>query len=325
MKLGSLRTGGRDGTLIVMSRDLSRFVEVPEIARTMQNAIERWTVVQTLLETVYVNLNRGPVDGEQMVNLDELASPFPRGVQFLDGSVYLGHMRRARAARGAEMPPNWETEPLIYQGVADHFMGPTEECVLPDEDLGVDYEAELVVVLGDVPMGVSAEDAGSYVLGVMLMNDWTLRNLTALELPKQFGFLQAKPSSAFSPAMVTIDELSANWDGQVFTGRMRSGVNDELLGEPDTGKDMYFTYGQLIAHAARTRRLTAGTILGAGTISNDDHDGASCIAELRVHEKLTTGEAETAFLADGDSVFIEMLDEVGATIFGRIEQPVRLV
>lgn len=325
MKLGSLRAGGRDGTLIVMNRDLSRFVEVADIAPTMQSAIERWGEVQPELGAVYEALNAGPVDGEQPLHLDELASPFPRGVQFLDGSVYLGHMRRARAARGAEMPPKWDTEPLMYQGVADHFMGPTEECVLPDQGLGVDYEAEIAVVLGDVPMGVSADQAGGYVVGVMLMNDWTLRHLTAKELPKQFGFLQAKPSSSFSPAMVTVDELAAHWNGQVFSGKMRSGVNDELLGSPDAGKDMYFTYGQLIAHAARTRRLTAGTILGAGTISNDDHDGASCLAELRVHEKMTKGESETPFLADGDSVFIEMLDGVGASIFGRIEQSVRLV
>ena len=325
MKLGSLRAGGRDGTLIVLSTDLNRAVAVDDIAATMQDAIERWDGVKDQLAEVYDSLNSGAVDSEFSVDSDDLASPFPRGVQFLDGSVYLGHMRRARGARGADMPPNWETEPLMYQGVADHFMGPTEDCVLPDEDLGVDYEAEIAVVVDDVPMGVSAEDAGRHVVGVMLLNDWTLRNLTRIELPKQFGFMQAKPSSAFSPAFVTVDELQSNWDGATFSGRIRSGVNGSLLGEPDAGKDMYFTYSQLIAHAARTRRLTAGTIVGAGTISNDDHDGANCVAELRVHEQLEHGEATTPFLVDGDTVFIEMLDDDGNSIFGRIEQRVRLV
>jgi len=259
------------------------------------------------------------------LDVAQLASPLPRAFQFLDGSVYLGHMEKARGARGAPMPPNYKTEPLMYQGLSDHFMGPIDPIVLPSEELGIDYEPEVAVILDDVPMGIAPEGAAKHVKLAMLMNDVTLRVLTLTELPKQFGFLQAKPTSAFSPVAVTLDELGSDWDGEKFHGRLLSSVNDKPIGKPDAGVGMFFTYPQLIAHAARTRRLSAGTILGAGTVSNEDEaSGSGCLAELRVHEQLEFGAPRTPFLKSGDRLRIEMLDRKGRSIFGAIDQRVEI-
>ncbi len=249
-------------------------------------------------------------------------SPLPRAYQFLDGSVYLSHMRKARKARGAEMPPNFETEPLMYQAVSDGFIGPLDDMAFPTDELGVDMEAEVAVIVDDVPMGVTAGEAGKHIKLVMLLNDYTLRTLTKTELPKGFGFMQAKPTSGFSPVAVTPDELP-QWDGQTLNLPLISSVNGKRIGAPHAGRDMYFTYPQLIAHAARTRKLGAGTILGAGTVANkDEAAGSSCIAEIRANEELEHGKALTPFLKFGDRVRIEMLDESGQTIFGAIDQKV---
>ncbi|SEB23650.1 fumarylacetoacetate hydrolase family protein [Variovorax sp. YR216] len=323
MKLASLKEGGRDGTLIVVSRDLSRGVRVPQIAATLQQAIEDWDRAAPALGEVYTALNRGDVPQSFAVDPQELASPLPRAFQFLDGSVYLHHMEKARKARGADMPPNYKTDPLMYQGLSDRFIGPRDPMVVPDEALGLDYEAELAVVLGDVPMGTSAAQASGHIKLLMLLNDFTLRALTRTELPKGFGFMQAKPTSSFSPVAVTPDELGAAWDGEKLDLPILSSINGQPMGRANTGRDMFFTYRALIAHAARTRSLSAGTIIGAGAVSNlDPETGYACLAEKRADEELAGGRATTPWLRWGDRVRIEMLDAGGASIFGAIDNAV---
>lgn len=324
MKLASLKVGGRDGTLVVVDGSLSRAVAVPDIARTLQQAIEDWSRVEPALAAVYQALMAGQRSDAFALSMDELASPFPRSYQFLDGSVYLHHMEKARKARGAEMPANYMTEPLMYQAMSDGFCGPTEPMILPTDELDADYEAEVAVVVDDVPMGTRAVDAGRHIKLLMLLNDYTLRALTRTELPKGFGFMQAKPTSAFSPVAVTPDELGHAWDGNKLSLPILSEVNGRQMGQPNAGIDMFFTYPQLIAHAARTRKLGAGTIIGAGSVSNQDAAaGFGCVAEARIHEEMTEGKARTPFLRFGDVVCIDMLDAQGRTIFGSIRQPIR--
>jgi fumarylacetoacetate (FAA) hydrolase len=320
MKLASLKNGGRDGALAVVARDLSKCVPVPRIAHTLQHAIETWSTTAPKLKAIYNHLNDGAAEHTESFAPERAESPFPRAYQFLDGSVYLSHMQKARKARGAEMPANFDTEPLMYQGMSDGFIGPVDDMPLPTDDLGVDFEAEIAVVVDDVPMGTSAAAAVSHIKLVMLLNDFTLRTLTRSELPKGFGFMQAKPTSGFSPVAVTPDELP-QWDGQKLNVRLISSVNGHEVGSPHAGHDMFFTYPQLIAHAARTRRLGAGTIVGAGTVANKhEGSGSSCIAEIRANEELAAGKASTPFLKFGDRVRIEVLDEAGRTIFGAIDQ-----
>ena len=322
MKLASLKNGTRDGALVVVDRKLETCLRVPQIAPTLQQAIENWSATAPKLQAVYDQLNAGKAAGAEPFSPARAESPLPRTYQFLDGSVYLSHMRKARAARGAEMPPNFETEPLMYQAVSDGFIGPVDDMAFPTDDLGVDMEAEVAVILDDVPMGVTAAEAGKHIKLAMLLNDYTLRALTRTELPKGFGFLQAKPTSGFSPVAVTLDELP-QWDGETLNLPLISSVNGRKIGSPHAGKDMYFNYPQLIAHAARTRKLGAGTILGAGTVANkDESTGSSCIAEARANEEIALGKAVTPFLKFGDRVRIEMLDEAGQTIFGAIDQKI---
>ena len=320
MKLASLKSGSRDGALAVVARDLSKCVPVPRIAHTLQHAIETWSTIAPKLKAIYNHLNDGTAEHTELFAPERAESPFPRAYQFLDGSVYLSHMQKARKARGAEMPANFDTEPLMYQGMSDGFIGPLDDMLLPTDDLGVDFEAEIAVVVDDVPMGVSAHDAMAHIKLVMLLNDFTLRTLTRSELPKGFGFMQAKPTSGFSPVAVTPDELP-QWDGQKLNVRLISSVNGHKVGSPHAGHDMFFTYPQLIAHAARTRKLGAGTILGAGTVANKhEGSGSSCIAEVRANEEIASGNASTPFLKFGDRVRIEVLDEAGRSIFGAIDQ-----
>lgn len=322
MKLASLKSDRRDGALAVVDRKLTKCVRVPQIAGTLQQAIETWATTAPKLKAVYDDLDAGTAAGAEAFTAERAESPLPRAYQFLDGSVYLSHMRKARKARGAEMPPNFETEPLMYQAVSDGFVGPADDMQFPTDELGIDMEAEVAVVLDDVPMGTAPADARKHVKLVMLLNDFTLRTLTKTELPKGFGFLQAKPTSSFSPVAVTVDELP-EWDGDKLNLPLISSVNGKRIGAPHAGKDMYFTYPQLIAHAARTRKLGAGTILGAGTVANKDESaGSSCIAELRANEEMEHGNASTPFLKFGDRVRVEMLDDRGETIFGAIEQRV---
>jgi fumarylacetoacetate (FAA) hydrolase len=323
MKLGSLKSSGRDGQLIVVDSALERAVRVSNIAATLQQAIEGWTEAEPKLRRVYESLQKGPVPGAFALDPAQLASPLPRSYQFLDGSVYLHHMEKARKARGAQMPPNYETDPLMYQGLSDRFDGPRDPMHLPDESLGLDYEPEVAVIVDDVPMGVSVEQAARHIKLLLLLNDYTLRALTRTELPKGFGFLQSKPTSAFSPVAVTPDELGAAWDGEKLTLTILSKVNGRTLGRANAGRDMYFTYPQLISHAARTRILAAGTIIGAGAVSNrDPAAGYACIAEARAEEEMAHGDAQTPWLKYGDVVCIDMLDPEGRSIFGAIEQSI---
>lgn len=326
MKLASRRSARRDGELLVVSKDLRRAVAVPEIAQTMQDAIERWQSVEPFLRGVYDQLNADRINTAVPLDMTALESPFPRSYQFLDGSVYLHHMEKARKARGAEMPPNYKTEPLMYQGLSDRFCGPREPMVFPSASLEPDYEAEVAIVVDDVPMGQSRDDAAQHIKLVMLLNDYTLRALTKTELPKGFGFMQSKPTSSFSPVAVTPDELGTLWDGEKFHFALISEVNGKRMGQPNTGKDMFFSYPMLIEHACRTRSLSAGTIIGAGSVTNqDESSGFGCIAEARIHEQQSHGAAKTPFLKDGDEVYIDVLDDRGETIFGGIRQRIKVL
>lgn len=319
VKLGSLVEGGRDGTLVVLDRTLTRAVPATGIAPTLQAALENWTEVEEPLRKLSEALDGDGVTGALRVADLEMASPLPRSHQFLDGSGYLDHMRKARAARGADMPPNWETEPLMYQGLSDRFLKARDEMVIPEEELGLDYEAEIAVVLDDVPMGTTVEEAAAHIKLFVLLNDYTLRTLTQSELPKGFGFLQAKPTNGFAVAAVTPDELGARWDGERVHLRVRTSRNGSIVGEPDSGTGMYFTYPQFIAHAARTRDLAAGTILGAGAVSNEGAEsGHGCLAEVRIWETATYGAVRTPWLLHGDVLKMEAFAD-GESVFGPLE------
>ena len=323
MKLASLKGPGRDGTLVVVNASMTHAVKVAWIAATLQQAIEGWAQTEPLLAQVYTELQAGHAADAFELDLTQLASPLPRAYQFLDGSVYLHHMERARRARGAEMPPNYKTDPLMYQGLSDRFDGPRDPMLVSDLTLGLDYEAEVAIVVDDVPMGTQVQEAAGHIKLLMLLNDFTLRALTKSELPKGFGFLQAKPTSSFSPVAVTPDELGAAWDGSMLSLPILSSVNGRPMGCANAGVDMFFNYSVLIAHAARTRSLGAGTIIGAGAVSNLDRStGYACIAEARAEEELTAGKASTPWLQIGDRVSIDMLDANGRSIFGAIDQSI---
>ncbi|MBS0387779.1 MAG: fumarylacetoacetate hydrolase family protein [Proteobacteria bacterium] len=327
MKLASLKSG-RDGRLVVVSRDLSRCVAVPEIAATLQQALDRWESLAPQLEAVAEQLDRGQHGEAFPAGSGGVAAPLPRAYQWADGSAYVNHVELVRKARGAEMPLSFWTDPLVYQGGSDDFLGPTDEARFPSEELGIDLEAEVAVITGDVPMATGAEQvrARRDIRLLMLVNDWTLRNLTAPELAKGFGFYQSKPATGFSPVAVTPDELGAAWDGGKVLLPLTSHVNGQLLGAPEAGVDMTFDFPALVAHCARTRNLRAGTIVGSGTVSNLDRaKGSSCLAEKRMLEVLAAGQASTPFLKFGDRVRIEMFDRDGATIFGAIDQRVARV
>ena len=327
MKLASLKHG-RDGRLVVVSRDLARCLPVPEIAATLQQALDRWEAVVPQLQAVADQLNGGQHGEAFPAGSGGVAAPLPRAHHWADGSAYVNHVELVRKARGAEMPASFWTDPLVYQGGSDDFLGPTDEARFPSEDLGIDLEAEVAVITGDVPIGTSAEQvrARRDIRLLMLVNDWTLRNLTASELAKGFGFYQSKPATGFSPVAVTPDELGAAWDGGKVLLPLSSHVNSQLLGAPEAGVDMTFDFPALIAHCARTRALGAGTIIGSGTVSNLDRSkGSSCLAEKRMLEQISQGKPTTPFLKFGDRVRIEMRDAAGATIFGAIDQRVARV
>jgi fumarylacetoacetate (FAA) hydrolase len=326
MKLGSLKEGGRDGTLIVVSRDLSRAVRVPGIAPTLQRALEDWSNTAPRLNGVYEALELSPagtIDGEPVFATDfaAFASPLPRAYEFVDGSAYLPHVARVRKARGAEVPESFYTDPLMYQGVSAGFYGPRDPVLVADEAYGIDLEAEVVVVTDDVPQGATPDQAAGHIQLVGLINDVSLRNLIPGELAKGFGFLQSKPRSALSPVLVTPDELGDAWRDSKVHLPLVTHINGQWFGAPEAGVDMQFDFGQLVAHAARTRPLSAGTLVGSGTVANEDTSlGASCFAELRTVETLRDGKPSTPFMKFGDTVRIEMNDRAGSTIFGAIEQ-----
>ncbi|MCY7313100.1 MAG: fumarylacetoacetate hydrolase family protein [Pseudoxanthomonas sp.] len=321
MKLGSLKEGGRDGTLVVVSRDLARAVRATGIAATLQAALEDWSNLAPRLNALSESLNGGDADGVFELDIVALASPLPRAYEFVDGSAYLPHVERVRRARGAEVPESFYTDPLMYQATSASFLGPRDPVRVVSEDYGIDLEAEIVVITDDVPMAVTPAQAAAHIQLVGLVNDVSLRNLIPGELAKGFGFLQSKPRSALSPVFVTPDELGEAWREHKLHLPLLTHVNGQWFGAPEAGVDMQFDFSQLVAHAARTRPLSAGTIVGSGTIANEDTSrGASCFAEQRVVETLRDGKPSTPFMKFGDVVRIEMLDPAGKQIFGAIEQ-----
>ncbi|MBB2497177.1 fumarylacetoacetate hydrolase family protein [Aquipseudomonas ullengensis] len=322
MKLASLNQG-RDGVLLVVSRDLTRAVKVPQIAATLQAALDDWSIKGPHLEAMYQRLNDGLCEDAFVFDQSDCHSPLPRAYHWADGSAYVNHVELVRKARGAEMPESFWHDPLMYQGGADSFIPPHSPIQLADEAWGIDLEAELAVITDDVPMGVSAAEAAGHIRLLMLVNDVSLRNLIPGELAKGFGFYQSKPSSSFSPVAVTPDELGEAWkDGKVHRPLV-SHINEQLFGQPDAGTDMTFNFPTLVAHAAKTRPLGSGTIIGSGTVSNYDRSaGSSCLAEKRMLEIVEQGEARTPFLKFGDRVRIEMFDAAGQSIFGAIDQAV---
>jgi len=333
MKLATLKDGTRDGKLVVVSHDLTRATEAFNIAPTLQRAIDDWQRIAPLLADLAAQLELGSVPSFRFHEHD-CASPLPRAFQWADGSAYVNHVELVRKARGAKMPDSFWTDPLIYQGGSDTFLGPRDPILMADEDWGIDMEAEVAVITDDVPMGVTAQDARRHILMIMLVNDLSLRGLIATELAKGFGFFQSKPASACSPVAATPDELGLAWDGGRLHRILRVDLNGQPFGRAHAGEDMTFDFGALIAHAAKTRPLGAGSIIGSGTVSNKGKDGGpgrplseggrgySCIAEIRVIETLRNGIPSTPFLRFGDSVRIEMFDDNGSSIFGAIEQTV---
>lgn len=322
MKLASLKNG-RDGTLIVVSRDLKRAADAVDIAPTLQGALDDWKNAAPRLRAFYDDLNDGKVEGAFDLDMSRLAAPLPRGYQFLDGSAYLPHVERVRKARGAELPPSLKEDPLMYQAVTDGYIGPLDPITAASEDHGIDFEAEVGVLTSDIPMGADPEVCAEHIELFVLINDVSLRKLIPAELAKGFGFVQGKPRSALSPVAVTPDELGEAWrDGKVHLPLVTH-LNGEMFGNPECGEDMQFSFPQLLAHGARTRPLSAGTLLGSGTIANQDESrGSSCLAEKRVLEVIRDGKPTTPFMHFGDTVRIEMLDQDGKSIFGAIEQKV---
>lgn len=331
MKLATIRSGSRDGQLVVVSRDLTRCLSVMPIA-TMQSALDEWPAFSATLQTFSDRVNASEM-GTQPFDQKSCLSPLPRAYQWADGSAYVNHVALVRKARGVEMPESFWTDPLMYQGGSDSFLAPYDP-IRGDESWGIDFEAEIAVVTGDVPLGATIDRARNAICLIMLVNDVSLRNLIPGELAKGFGFFQSKPSSAFAPVAVTPDELGDAWDGGRLHLPLLSALNGQPFGKPNAGVDMTFDFPTLIAHAAKSRPLTAGTIIGSGTVSNRGSDngpgkpvgeggvGYSCIAEQRVVETILTGAARTPFLKSGDRVRIEMLGADGQSIFGAIDQAV---
>lgn len=333
MKLATYKNGSRDGQLVVVSRDLSKAVAVPQIAATLQYALDHWSVAAPALLEVYRGLNQGSVQGEFAFDQAACESPLPRAYQWADGSAYVNHVELVRKARNSEMPPSFWTDPLMYQGGSDDFIGPRDNIDVVSEDYGIDFEGEVAVITGDVPMAVSAEAARSHIRLVMLVNDVSLRGLIPNELAKGFGFFQSKPASAFSPVAVTPDELGTHWQDAKLHLPLVSHLNGKLFGKPNAGVDMTFDFGQLVAHAAKTRNLGAGAIIGSGTVSNKQGTdygtsidegglGYSCVAEVRMIETIRDGAPKTSFMKFGDRIRIEVLDDEGHSVFGAIDQQV---
>lgn len=333
MKLATYKNNTRDGKLMLVSRDLTKAIEVADVAATMQQALDNWHDIEPVLKARYDALNNDSANAE---NFDEALceSPLPRAYQWADGSAYVNHVELVRKARGAEIPASFWTDPLMYQGGSDDFIGPRDDVKLPSDEWGIDFEGEVAVITDDVPMGVAPENAGQHIKLLMLVNDVSLRGLIPGELAKGFGFFQSKPSSVFSPVAVTPDELNTAWSGNKVHLPLVSHYNSALFGKPEAGEDMTFDFAQLVAHAAKSRNLGAGAIIGSGTVSNKqgtDHGssiaeggvGYSCIAEVRMIETIRDGKPSTPFMAFEDSIRIEMFDREGQSIFGAIDQIIK--
>jgi len=333
MKLATLKNDQRDGQLVVVSRDLSRCVEVSDVSQTMQYVLDNWKAVEPQLQEIYQALNDGNVANEKRFQAEHCESPLPRAYQWADGSAYVNHVELVRKARGAEMPPSFWTDPLMYQGGSDSFIGPCDDIQMASEEWGIDFEGEVAVVTGDVPMGASEEQSKQSIRLLMLVNDVSLRGLIPNELGKGFGFFQSKPSSAFSPVAITPDELGDAWDGGKVNLPLLSIYNGKPFGCPNSGVDMTFEFPKLVSHAAKTRPLSAGSIIGSGTVSNKQGTeygtsiaeggvGYSCIAEVRMIETIRDGKPTTQFMKYGDTIKMEMLDKQGHSLFGAINQKV---
>lgn len=320
MKLGTLKDGSRDGKLVVVSRDLARFQDATDIAPNLQAALDRWAEAEPKLKARFDKVEGGA--GEKLA-VEKLQAPLPRAYEWVDGSAFINHIVLVRKARNAEPPATLRTDPLVYQGGSSQFLAPTEAIPLRDEAWGLDFESEVVVVLGDTPMFTKKQDAAKHVKLVMIANDVSLRNLIPAELEKGFGFFNSKPATTLGPVAVTPDELGDAWkDGRVHLPLVTH-YNGQKFGDPDAGREMHFSFFDLVEHICKTRAYTAGTILGSGTISNEDRArGSSCLAEKRMIEKIDTGTITTPFMKAGDSVRIEMFDKNGKSIFGKIDQKV---
>jgi fumarylacetoacetate (FAA) hydrolase len=322
MKLASLKSG-RDGRLVVVNKTMNRYVSVTEIAPTLQNALDNWSTCGPSLRKISQALEENQIESETF-DPSFCASPLPRAFHWVDGSAYVNHVELVRKARNAEIPDSFWSDPLVYQGGSDTFLAPQEDIKIADEAWGIDFEAEVAVIVDDVPMGVSEEDAAQHIQLLMLVNDVSLRNLIPGELSKSFGFYQSKPSSSFSPVAVTPDDLGEAWSDGKLHLPLRVTLNEELIGEPNAGIDMTFNFPRLIAHVAKSRALCSGTIIGSGTVSNVDRSsGSCCLAEVRMLEIIADGKPKTEFMKYGDCVSIEMLDSKGQSVFGEIKQQVQ--
>jgi fumarylacetoacetate (FAA) hydrolase len=320
MKLGTLKNQSRDGQLVVISRDNKRMLPATGVAQTMQEALDNWNTSAPLLEAIYTRVNNG--EGEA-VDTKKFHAPLPRAYEWIDGSAYINHIVLVRKARNAEPPATLKTDPLVYQGGSGVLLGPTDDIVLHDYNWGLDFESEICVVLGDTPIGTKGEEVDQHIKLVMLCNDVTLRNLIPAELAKSFGFFNSKPATAFSPFAVTPDELGEQWkEGRLYQN-MKTTYNGSLFGDVEAGPEMHFSFRDIVGHVCKTRSFTAGSIVGSGTISNEDTSrGSSCLSEKRMLEKINTGAFVTPYMNIGDTIKIEMLDNDGHSIFGTIEQKV---
>ncbi len=324
MKLASIDNNTRDGQLVVVNKELTKAVKVPEIAETMQSALDNWNEIQNKLQTVYEDLNSDKLSNVLDFSSLKVMAPIPRAYHWADGSAYVTHVELVRKARNAELPESFWTDPLMYMGASDAFIGANDDIEIEKEDWGIDFESEVAVITDDVPAGLNPEEALKHIKLITIINDVSLRNLIPNELSKQFGFYQSKPWTSFAPVVVTPDELEDSWkDGKVHLP-LNSTLNGKLIGSPNAGIDMTFHFGQLIAHAAKTRSLMAGTVIGSGTVANQGSlNGASCLAEVRCLEVIKDGKPSTPFMSFGDRIEIEMKDKEGQSIFGKINQVVK--
>jgi fumarylacetoacetate (FAA) hydrolase len=323
MKLASLREGGRDGTLIIVNRDLQRAVRVPKIAATLQNALDNWNELEPKLEDVFLQLMDDNCPNSFRFDPSAVAAPLPRAYHWADASAYVTHVELVRRARGVELPETFWSDPLMYMGASDAFIGATDNIELEEESWGIDFEAEVAVFTDDVPAGTDRINATSHIKLVSLVNDVSLRNLIPAELSKQFGFYQSKAQTAFSPVAVTPDELGEHWDGERLHLPLHATLNGKETGQPNAGVDMTFGFTELIQHATKTRGLVSGSVIGSGTVSNQGNkDGSCCIAEIRCLETIADGTPTTPFMSFGDRIEIEMFDTAGQSIFGKIDQQV---
>ena len=334
MKLASLKNKERDGILVLVSKDLKKYVYVQTIAKTLQDALDSWVSTKPLLEKLYIDLNNNDLDNIHDFNESDCKSPLPRAYAWLDGSAYINHVELTRKARNASIPDSFYTDPLMYQGGSDTFIGPYEDILLEKEEYGIDFEGEVAIITDDVPMATSEEDALKHIQLIMLVNDVSLRNLIPAELAKGIGFIQSKSSSSFSPVCVTPDELGDSWSDSKVNLSLNVFYNDKLFGNTICSEDMTFSFSKLLSHASKTRELCAGTIIGSGTVSNkfegkegktikDGGRGYSCIAEIRMLESINKCSSKTAFMSFGDRVRINMINKEGNSIFGSINQCVK--